>query len=81
MGLNILIINFFTAITNSKTSFLLSLMRTFVFVLIGIILLPKIFNIDGIWLSVPLAELLSIILSLFYYVKYWITQKRKGDLL
>lgn len=81
MGLNILIINFFTAITNSKTSFLLSLMRTFVFVLIGIIFLPKIFNIDGIWLSVPLAELLSIILSLFYYVKYWIIQKRKGDLL
>ncbi len=52
-------------------------MRTLVFVLIGNLLLPKIFSIDGIWLSVPTAELLSIMLLLFYYVKYWTTKKEK----
>lgn len=69
-GMNIFSSAIFTAFSNGKVSATLSFFRTFVFIITGIILLPKVFGVDGVWMSVPIAELLSFIMSLVYIKKY-----------
>lgn len=69
-GMNIFSSAIFTAFSNGKVSATLSFFRTFVFIITGIILLPKVFGVDGVWISVPIAELLSFIMSLVYIKKY-----------
>lgn len=68
-GFNIFASSFFTALNNGLVSAIISFMRTLVFQLIMIFLLPNIIGIDGIWLSVVAAEVLSLIISAFYFIK------------
>lgn len=63
-GLNIFITGMFTAFSNGKISAMLSLCRTFILFIIGIIILPKIFGLKGVWLVVPISELLALIISM-----------------
>ncbi|UOE95289.1 MATE family efflux transporter [Alkalihalobacillus sp. LMS39] len=61
MGMNIFISMLFTALSNGKVSATISLLRTFVFVIVGLFVLPLIMGVNGIWLAVPVAEFLSIL--------------------
>lgn len=63
-GLNIVASGYFTAICNPKNAVLIALSKGIVWIGIGIVMLPQIFGIKGIWLTVPVAELLTLILSL-----------------
>ncbi len=58
----------FTALSNGKVSAILSFLRTFGFITIGLLILPNILNINGIWLAVPSAEILTLFLTVFVYV-------------
>lgn len=69
-GTNIFSAALFTALSNGKVAAIISLMRTFVFLVFAILILPLIFNVNGLWFAVPLAEILSITVSLFYFIKY-----------
>ena len=66
---------FFTALNNGPISALLSFARMGVFETSCVWILPLIWGIDGIWLSWPTAEMLTIILTSFILVKY---RKRYG---
>lgn len=70
MGFNLFASGFFTALNDGKTSAILSLFRTLVFLIIPMLILPGIFDVDGVWLSMPAAEVLSILLSIFCFKKY-----------
>lgn len=63
-GFNIFSSALFTAFSNGKISALISLLRTFVFLIISMVVLPKLIGYEGVWLSIPLAELLGLIISL-----------------
>lgn len=65
-GINIYTSALFTALSNGKVSATISFARTFVFILLGILFLPKVLNIDGIWLAVPFAELLTFVMSVYF---------------
>lgn len=67
--MNIFASSFFTALNDGLTSAIISFLRTLIFQIIMILLLPSIFGINGIWFSVVVAELLSLIVSIFYLVK------------
>lgn len=69
-GINIFASGMFTALSNGKVSALLSILRTFVFLSVGILFLPSILGVNGIWIAVPLAELLTLSFSIFYTYKY-----------
>lgn len=69
-GFNIHASAMFTAYGNGKVSALLSLLRTFVFVLAGLIFLPQLFGIEGVWLAVPVAELCALVVSIVFTYKY-----------
>ena len=66
---NIYASSFFTALNDGFVSALISFVRTLVFQVIVILVLPKIIGIDGIWLSVLVAELLSLIVSIICFIK------------
>ncbi len=63
-GFNILNSGYFTFIGKGLESVLVAASRGLVFVSIGIFTLPMFFDINGIWLSVPFAELCAVIIGL-----------------
>ena len=65
-GINIFASALFTALSNGKISAIISFCRTFVFIVASIVLLPMIMGITGVWLAVPLAELITLFISAGY---------------
>ena len=68
-GLNIYGSSFFTALNNGLLSALISFLRTLVFQISAVLILPIFFAIDGIWSSVLLAELLTLIVTAICIIK------------
>ena len=71
-GLNNFTSAMFTALSNGKVSAVLSFLRTFGLLAGGILLLPHIWGITGVWLAVPAAEGIMFVVSaacLFHYRK------------
>lgn len=63
-GFNIFGSAFFTALSNGGVSLLISFFRTLVCQMVAILILPGLMGgADGIWLSVPMAELVSLFLT------------------
>ena len=60
-GFNIFISGFFTALNNGAVSAAISFLRTLVFQLLMIVLLPLALGLDGCWLAVIAAELLAFL--------------------
>ncbi len=69
MGFNIFFSAMFTSLSNGKVSAIISVLRSLVFIVISLFILPHIFNINGVWLAVPVAEFLAIIVSYYFYKK------------
>ncbi|MFI3284870.1 MAG: MATE family efflux transporter, partial [Erysipelotrichaceae bacterium] len=69
MGVNVFMSAMFTALSNGKISAILSLTRTLVFLVGFLVLLPYFLHLNGVWLAVPLAELMACILSIYYFSK------------
>lgn len=69
-GFNIFASATFTALSNGKVSAIISFLRTFVFIIVALIVLPIYLKITGVWIAVPLAEFLTFILSCGFIVKY-----------
>jgi Na+-driven multidrug efflux pump len=67
----------FTALNNGPVSAVISFMRTLVYQLTFVILLPMFLGLDGIWLSMLLAEALAIITS---FIIVLIKRKKYGYL-
>ena len=63
-GFNILTSGYFTFTGKGLESVIVAASRGLIFVSIGIIFLPQIIGVNGIWLSVPFAEVMAFIISL-----------------
>ncbi len=75
IGFNIFASGMFTALSNGVVSAVLAFSRSFVFMMITMIALPRILGVNGIWLATPAAELMALVLSSFLFLKY---RKRYG---
>ena len=75
MGFAIFTSSFFTALNDGLTSALISFLRTLVFQVAAILILPFVFGIDGVWLSIVTAEVMAVILSAVFLK---IKQKKYG---
>ena len=67
-GFNIFTSSFFTALNNGLVSAAISFLRTLVFQVVMILILPLIFGLNGIWLAVVVAETLALIVSIIFLV-------------
>ena len=63
-GFNIFGSSFFTALNNGPLSALISFLRTLIFQIAAVLLLPLLFGIMGIWWSINAAELLTLCVTL-----------------
>lgn len=68
MGFGIFTSGFFTALNDGVTSAIISFLRTLLFQSAAITLLPLIWEINGIWLSVVAAELIAVVLGTIFLV-------------
>ena len=68
-GFAILGSSFFTALNDGLTSALISFLRTLVFQVIAVLVLPLIFGINGIWFSIVAAEMIAVIVTAMFIVK------------
>ena len=69
-GLNNFTSAMFTALSNGKVSAVLSFLRTFGLLAGGILLLPRIWGITGVWLAVPVAEGIMFVVSAICLIHY-----------
>ena len=63
VGFNIFASSFFTALNNGGVSAAISFLRTFVFKFSAVLLMPMLFDLDGIWWATVVAEVLAFIIS------------------
>ena len=54
----------FTALNNGLISALISVFRTLVFQIIAVFTLPLLLGVDGIWLSIIVAEFLATVMTM-----------------
>lgn len=66
---NIFASSFFTALNDGLISAIISFARTLLFQVITILLMPKILGINGVWLSVVVAEILALGVSMICYIE------------
>lgn len=57
---------FFTALNNGLVSALISFMRAFIFQIASVLILPIFWKINGIWISIVVAEFLAVVVSVIF---------------
>ena len=67
-GFPILGSSFFTALSDGLTSALISFLRTLVFQVTAVLILPVFFKLTGVWMSVVVAEFLAMIATIIFLV-------------
>ena len=68
MGFAIFSSGFFTALNDGLTSALISFLRTLVFQVAAVVLLPLIWGIDGVWISIVVAEVMAVMLGILFLI-------------
>lgn len=61
--------SFFTALGNGLVSAFISFLRTLVFQISAVLILPLLFGTDGIWASIVVADLMAMLITLLFIVK------------
>ena len=67
-GLAVFSSAFFTALNNGQVSALISFLRTFVFELGAVLLLPLLLGVNGIWYAIVFAELMAAVVGSIFMV-------------
>ncbi len=68
MGYAIFGSGLFTALNDGVTSAIISFLRTLVFQVAAVMLLPLVWDIDGVWLSVVIAEMMAVVISAMFMI-------------
>lgn len=69
-GLNIYASSFFTALGNGLVSALISFLRTLLFQVVAVLVLPIYFGLNGVWLAIVAAEGVALIVSVAFLILY-----------
>lgn len=64
-GVNILASSYFTAIGDALKSVIISASRGLIFILVGVVTLPRFFDVTGVWLVAPFADLVTLVIVFF----------------
>ena len=70
IGFNVFASSLFTALSNGLISAVIAFSRSFVFMVIAMLILPALFGVNGIWFATPVAEAAAFILSSILFFKY-----------
>ena len=64
IGSQIVVAGYFQSMGRASIAIFLYLSRQLLFLLPGLLLLPRFFGLDGVWLSIPLADVLAFTVSM-----------------
>lgn len=67
-GFNIFASSFFTALNNGVISAAISFLRTLVFQMLSVLILPIFFELEGIWWAITVAEVFAFMISIAFLV-------------
>ena len=67
-GFNIFGSAFFTALNNGVVSATISFLRTLLFQIIVVLVLPIFLGINGIWLAIVVAELMALVVTVLFFI-------------
>lgn len=70
IGWNVFLSGYFTALGNGLISAVISSLRSLVLVSLFILILPRIIGVNGIWLTMPLSEAVTVFLAACLYRRY-----------
>jgi Na+-driven multidrug efflux pump len=67
-AVNIVVISYFQSVERARPAMLVTLLRGFVFMVLCFFGLPLLLDVEGIWLAVPLAEVLTfgVVMAIYY---------------
>ncbi|WP_094228253.1 MATE family efflux transporter [Methanolobus psychrotolerans] len=65
IGLNVIGTTLFQSLGKARPSFFLSMCRQILFLIPLVILLPHYFDLSGVWMAFPIADLMAAIISMF----------------
>jgi len=68
-GISIFGSSFFTALNNGGVSAAISFLRTVVFQVATVLILPELWGVDGIWISIVVSEAASLLVTAFFFVR------------
>lgn len=68
MGFAIFASGFFTALNDGVTSAVIAFLRTLVFQMAAVLVLPLIWGIHGVWISIVVAECMAVIVSTVFLI-------------
>jgi len=69
MGLNSFASMFFTSFNNAKHSTIIAMLRGIGFFMLTLTVLPMVMGIDGVWIAMPVADLLTIFFTAWFLFK------------
>ena len=64
-GFNLFVSGFFTAISDGRTSALMSFARNLLGIVFFLLTLPRMFGLSGVWLAVPAADVTALLFGIF----------------
>ena len=79
-GINVTSSGFFTALSNGKVSAIISFCRTLVFIVISLLIFPRILGINGAWIAIPVAEFLTLLISARMHRTYFLVPGERNYL-
>lgn len=69
VGFQVIVGNYFQSTGKARMAMLLSLLRQVIFLIPLILILPTFFDLDGVWLSLPVAGTISAFVVFYYFKK------------
>ena len=67
MGINVVTTIFFSSISKPRYSLIISTLRGFILILPLMLILPKFFGLTGVWITIPLVELITVAISILCF--------------
>ena len=81
IGLNVITTTLFQALGKARPSFLLSVSRQLLFLIPAVVLLPRLYGLEGVWAAFPVSDCLAFMLSGFMLLRvYRIFKENKNSL-
>lgn len=71
VGFQVVAGNFFQSMGNAKIAVLLTLLRQVIILIPLLFILPNYFGLQGIWISMPVSDLCSAIIVVFFLLNQW----------
>ena len=79
IGLNVVTSTLFQALGKAKPAFLLSISRQLLFLIPAVILLPRLYDLHGVWAAFPVSDFLAFMLSGFLLFRVYRIFKERKD--